>query len=334
MTDPTSRAPLGRTGIMISRLGFGTMALGGFQKAMSDDEARAVFAAAWDAGLRFYDTAPQYGSGLAEERLGALLKTRDRGDAVIATKVGKRIVPAGSGAEAQHLFPGGYGHEMAFDYSFDGTMRIVEGSLARLGLARLDLVLIHDVTRHFHGDDGVHVRFREAMEGAVKALQRLKSEGVIAAFGTGLKDVDIATDFAEHAGIDCVLVPGRLTLLEQSAATSGLLERCATLGVSFIAAAAFDSGILATGAVSGASYSYRPADDAILATVRRIEAICRDFGVALPAAALQFPQRHAAVAGILVGMRTPAEVEQDMAWMRAAIPEEFWQALARSGIAA
>ena len=325
--DPLQRSRIGRTDVTVLRLGFGTMTIGGFKAALQDSEAQAVLAAAWSTGLRFYDTAPQYGCGLAEERLGAFIAQRTRGDAVIASKVGKRIADIGSGGARQHLFPGGHDREMVFDYSYDGTLRIVEDSLKRLGTDRLDLVLIHDVTRHFHGEDGVHTRFAEARDGAVRALQRLKSERVIRAFGTGLKDVDIALAFAEQCGIDCVLVPGRMTLLEQSALTSGLLDRCHRLGVSVIAAAAFDSGILATGAVAGATYGYKDADAAIIARVEAIERVCTDFAVPLQAAALQFPRRHPAVAGILVSMRTPAEVAQNVAWMQVPIPDALWEAL-------
>jgi D-threo-aldose 1-dehydrogenase len=327
--DPAATAPLGSTDVRISRLGFGTMTIGGFKAAMTELEADAVLEAAWAQGLRFFDTAPQYGCGLAEERLGRFAARKSRADIVIATKVGKRLADIGSGGERQSLFPGGHDREVHFDYSYDGTLRIVEDSLTRLRTTVLDLVLIHDVTRHFHGDDGVHTRFREAMDGAVRALRRLRDEKVIRAFGTGLKDVDIALAFTEHAHMDCALLPGRMTLLEQSALTSGLLDRCRGLGVSVIAAAAFDSGILATGAVPGATYSYREADTATLARVERMQAICAKYSAPLQAAALQFPLRHRAVTGVLVSMRTPQEVERNAAWMQTPIAEDLWAELAQ-----
>lgn len=331
IADPTARASLGRSSVAVTRFGFGTMTIGGFQAPMDDAAAHAVLAAAWDAGIRFFDTAPQYGCGMAEERLGAFLATRDRTDAVVATKVGKRLAPLGSGGERQHLFPGGHDREMVFDYSHDGTLRIIEESLQRLRLDTLDLVLIHDITRHFHGEAGVHARADEAMAGAVRGLRRLKSEGVIRAWGTGLKDVDIAARFVRETDMDCALVPGRMTLLDQSC-LDGLTEACASRGASIIAAAAFDSGILATGAVPGSIYGYKPADDAMLDRVRRIEAVCAAHCVPLQAAALQFPLIAPAVAGLLVSMRSVEELRQNLLWMRHPIPPALWRDLASSGL--
>jgi D-threo-aldose 1-dehydrogenase len=205
------------------------MAIGGQYADIDDDAAHATVMHAFAAGIRVFDTAPQYGCGLAEERLGRALAMLPRESVVVASKVGKRIVPLGSGGQRQRaiFFPGGHDAEMVFDYSADGTMRIVEDSLTRLRTHRLDLALVHDVIRVFHGEEGVHARFAEARHGAIVALRRLKSEGVVGAIGIGLKDVDIATRFVVEAGIDVVLVPGRMTLLDQSAATSGLLEACA-----------------------------------------------------------------------------------------------------------
>ena len=329
MADPFARQPLGRTGVCVSGLGFGTMGVGGQYTDVTDADASATLAAAWARGLRFFDTAPQYGCGLAEERLGRAAKSWPRSDAVIATKVGKRIAPLGSGGarQATALFPGGHDREMVFDYSYDGTRRQVDESLARLQLDYLDLVLIHDVTRHFHGD-ATEARFSEAMAGSVAALARLKTEGVVRAFGTGLKDVDIARRFAVEADIDCVLLPGRLTLVDQTGLTEGLLDACRARGVSLIAAGVFDSGILATGPVAGATSGYRPAGDDVRARVARIDAICRASGVPLQAAALSYPGRHQGVAGVLAGMRSAAEVAQNIAWMATPVPDGLWQALA------
>jgi D-threo-aldose 1-dehydrogenase len=321
---PAARARVGASDVAVTRFGFGTMTIGGFQAPMDDAAVHAVLAAAWEAGIRFFDTAPQYGCGLAEERLGDFIATHPRAEAVIATKVGKRIMPLGSGGERQHLFPGGHDREMVFDYSYDGTRRIIDESMKRLRTSHLDLVLIHDITRHFHGEAGVHARTDEAMAGAVRALRALKSEGVIGAWGTGLKDVDITLRFVRETDMDCALVPGRMTLLDQSC-LDGLTKACAARGASIIAAAAFDSGILATGAVPGSTYGYRPANDAVLDRVRRIEAVCAAHGVPLQAAALQFPFCAPAVAGLLVSMRNSRELQRE-------IPEALWQDLAASGL--
>jgi D-threo-aldose 1-dehydrogenase len=312
-------------------LGFGTMAIGGQYEATTDDGAIETIHLAAAHGIHLFDTAPQYGCGLAEQRLGRALKSMARDSVVIATKVGKVIAPLGSGGQRQRgvIFPSGHDAEMVFDYSYDGTKRIIDGSLERLGINRLDLVLIHDITRHFHGDVGVYERFDEACRGAVRALEDLRDEGIVAAFGTGLKDTDIAARFVEEAGIDVVLLPGRMSLLEQSGMTSGLFDLCLKHDVAVIAAAPFDSGILASGSAAGGTFGYKPADAATVARVAAIEAVCARYGVPLQAAALQYPRRHPAVASVLVGMRHTADVEQNVAWARAPIPDDLWSALAR-----
>ncbi len=311
-------------------LGFGTMAIGGQVAGLSDEAAVVTLRAAYGAGIRMFDTAPQYGCGLAEERLGLMLQEVPRAEVVIASKVGKRIAPLGSGGQRQRdvIFPGGHDAEMVFDYSADGTKRIVEASLKRLRTDRLDLVLVHDVTRHFHGDDGVHAAFEQARDGAVVALRRLQDEGVVGAIGSGLKDVDIAVRFVEECEADVVLLPGRLTLLEQSALTSGLADLCAKHGTALIAAAPFDSGILATGSEAGGTYGYKPANMDIRARVRAIEAVCTRHGVLLQAAALQFPRLHPAVTTVLTGMRNADDVRQNVAWMAMPIPALLWAELA------
>ena len=218
---------------------------------------------------------------------------------------------------------------MLFDYSRDGTLRSVEASLKRLRLDYLDIVLIHDVIRHFHGEDGVHDRFIEARDGAIPALQQLRDEGIVRAIGCGLKDVDIAARFIDEAEIDVVVLPGRLTLLDQSAITSGLADLCLKHGVALIPAAPFDSGILATGAIAGASYGYKPAEAAVITRVTAMEQLCLEHGVPIQAAALQYPKRHPAVASVLCGMRTLAHVSENVAWMEMPIPTELWTALRR-----
>ncbi len=311
------------------RLGFGTMAVGGQYADVSEDEAHATIVAAYRQGIRLFDTAPQYGCGLAEERLGRAITSLPRDEILIASKVGKRIAPLGSGGQRQRdiVFPAGHDAEMVFDYSFDGTLRLIEQSLGRLGVSYLDIALIHDVTQHFHGD-AVEARYDEALGGCVKALHRLRDERVVRAIGTGLKDVDIAMRFIEEADIDAVLVPGRLTLIDQSAISNGLTALCDKHGIAYIAASPFDSGILATGAVAGTTYGYKPADDAMLARVREIERVCRAHGVALQAAALQYALLSPAVVSVLAGMKTVEQVEANAAWLASPVPAALWAALA------
>ncbi len=330
MTSGLPRRAIGSTGLEVSILGFGTMAVGGQYADVDDNAALATIATARAAGITFFDTAPQYGCGLAEERLGAAARGQAAPPFVMSSKVGKRIAPLGSGGQAQRAlhFPGGHDAEMLFDFSRDGTLRIVEGSLARLGRSSIDMLLIHDVTRHFHGDDGIEAAIVAAMGGTLRALHALRDQGVVRAIGLGLKDIDVALRFVEDGDIDVALVPGRMTLIDQSALTSGLLDTCAKHGVSFVAAAPFDSGILATGPVAGAKSAYKLAPPETLARVETMDRVCRDHGVTLQAAALQYPLQHPTVVSVLAGMKTPAEVASNVAAISAPVAVELWAALA------
>lgn len=321
---------IGATGVEVSVLGFGMMAVGGQYADVDDAAALATIVAAREAGITYFDAAPQYGCGLAEERLGMALQIPSMSNAVVSSKVAKAIVPLGSGGQAQRTlhFPGGHDAEMRFDFTYDGTMQIVEGVLRRLHRSRIDMLLIHDVTRHFHGDGGIEDAYRAAMEGAVPALHKLRDDGIVRAIGIGLKDTDIAIRFIEEGDIDVALVPGRMSLNDQSALTSGVLDTCLKHGVAMIAAAPFDSGILATGAIAGARSAYKVAAPDTLERVARMEAVCGNYHVPLQAAALQFPLRHPAVASVLAGMKTPDEVHKNVAWMRTPIPEALWSDLA------
>jgi D-threo-aldose 1-dehydrogenase len=332
MSTSLPHRAIGSTGLEVSVLGFGTMAIGGQYTDVSDADALATLAAARGAGITFFDTAPQYGCGLAEDRLGALLRADRSMPVVVSSKVGKRIAPLGSGGQAQRAlhFPGGHDAEMLFDFSYDGTMRMLEGTLQRLGRSSIEMLLIHDVTRHFHGDDGIEAAIGDAMSGALRALRDLRAQGVVRAIGIGLKDTDVAMRFVEEGNIDVALVPGRMTLLDQSALTSGLLDTCAKHGVAYIAAAPFDSGILATGAVEGARSQYQPAAAETRARVEAINGICREHDVSLQAAALQSALRHPAVACVLAGMKTPVEVAANVAAMQSSVAPGLWAALAEA----
>jgi D-threo-aldose 1-dehydrogenase len=330
MIDPLAAAPLGQSRVEVRRLGFGSAPLGGLLRETSESDAAAAVNAALAAGLTYFDTAPQYGGGLAEIRLGNALRTKPRDQFVVSTKIGK-LVRLVAGASRQSVgFIGAPPHEIDYDYSYDGVLRSLQASLKRLGISRVDILLIHDINRKYHGDR-VHQRFEEAVAGACKALVELRAEGVIGAFGAATKDLDIACAFVEKVDVDCVMLPARFTLLDQSACDH-LIPLCARRGISILAAAPFDSGILATGPVPDATYDYESASPAILERVRRIANLCRDFDVTLPAAALQFPLRNAVVASVVTGMRTSDEVAADLFLLRKSIPGEFWRALVREGI--
>jgi len=330
--DPTELRTFPRAGLAVSALGLGTTAIGGLFEATSDAAAHATFAAAAAAGLRYFDTAPQYGHGLAEQRVGQALRALDRDRFVLSTKVGKLLRPRRAGPDAGGLFAGALPFDVEFDYSRDGVLRSFEESLQRLGLERVDLLLIHDVNRKYHGER-VHERFREAMAGAYPALAELRRAGAVRAIGVALNELDICERFVRAGEFDAVMLPRRYTLLDQGA-LAGLLPLCHERGVGVLIAAPFDSGILATGAGGGGRYNYQDAPPDVLACTRAIEKICARHGVALAAAALQFPLAHPAVASVVVGMRSPAEVEANLALLRAPIPGAFWRDLKRSGLLA
>jgi D-threo-aldose 1-dehydrogenase len=322
--NPADTAPIGRTGLRVSRLGFGSTVLAGMFESTSEADAQDAVNAAWEAGLRYFDTAPQYGGGTAERRLGAALRGRNRDEYVVSSKVGKLIRELPEGG-APTLFADAPPHEIVYDYSYDGTLRSLEATLARTGLERIDIALIHDVNRKYHGGR-VMERLREALSGACVALRRLRDEGVIRAFGPAGNELDVTLRFLREADIDCLMLPQRWTLLDRSAGEE-LLPLCLERGVSVLAAAPFASGILATGAERGAMHDYGPAAAATLDRVRRLESTCARYDVPLPAAALQFPLLHPTVASVVVGVRRRAEVDLNLALLRSSLPDSLWMEL-------
>jgi D-threo-aldose 1-dehydrogenase len=322
--DPSATRRIGRREVAVSLLGVGTAPFGSLAREDSDASINAGFAHLYAAGLRYFDTAPFYGLGLAEHRLGAALRGVDRRSVVISSKVGRMMKPLGGGT-APGPSSGAHAFEVAFDYSYDGTLRSLEHSLQRLGTNALDIVLIHDVNRRWQGDL-VEQRYREAMEGAHRALVELRAAGTIKAFGVGVNDWSILERFAADGDFDCFMLAGRYTLLDHSALAT-FLPDCERRGISVLMAAPFNSGILATGARSGATFFYVEAEAEIMERTRQIETVCARHGVALAAAALQFPLAHPAVASVVTGMRKAAEADANLAHCRAAIPGAFWEEL-------
>ncbi len=326
MIEPTGRAALGTRGVQVSRLGFGSAPLGGLLRATTAEDARDAVDAAWEAGLRSFDTGPQYGGGMAEQRLGAALAPRPREQVIVSSKVGK-LVELLPGEAAPGIFVGAAPHRITYDYSYDGVMRSLDASLRRTGLERFDVLLIHDVNRKYHGD-AVFARLDEALTGACRALRSLRDQGVIGGFGPAGNELDINLRFVREADVDCLMLPGRFTLLDR-AAEAELLPECAARNVGVLLAAPFESGILATGAIPGANFAYAPANAAMLARVAEIEAKCWAHGMPLAAVALQFPFRHEAIASVVAGMRSRAEVEANIALMRTPVPPALWNELDR-----
>ena len=295
----------GLAAIHASPIGFGTAAIGKMYAPVPDGQAQAALEAAWAAGIRYYDSAPLYGHGLAEARLGRFLAGKDRDSYAVSSKVG-RVLDGSVGADGQ----------LPFDYSPEGVRRSLAGSLERLGLDYLDIALVHDPDGHWE----------EASRSALPELARLREAGVVRAIGAGMNQAEMLRRFAVECDIDCVLVAGRYTLLDQGAGRE-LLPACLERGVGVILGGVLNGGILADPDASP-YYDYQPAPAATLARARRLHALCASFGVPLAAAALQFALGHPAVATALVGARSPAEVAEDMRLLEVEIPAALWDAIA------
>ena len=314
----------------LPRLGFGGAGIGNLYSAVSDAAAHATVRAALDAGVRYFDTAPHYGFGLGETRLGQALAGRS--DVMISTKVGRRLVPTQDRARVRHGFVDAAPFEPVFDYGYDAVMRSWEDSRARLGRDRIDILLAHDLGRVTHGDDHP-ARLRQFFEGGYRAMRELRDGGAVGAIGLGVNEQAICQEALEHGDFDVFLLAGRYTLLEQSA-LDGFFPLCDRRGVKVIVGGPFNSGVLVEGLSSGRPlhYNYAPAPPEIVDQVGRLEAVCRLHGVALPAAALQFPLAHPVVASVIPGMADPAQVAQVCGWMRPLTASALWDDLRRQGL--
>nr|WP_314466812.1 aldo/keto reductase [uncultured Novosphingobium sp.] len=316
-------------------LSFGSAAIGNLYRPVPDAEAFAVIEAAWEAGLRYFDTAPHYGFGLSEKRLGEALATLDpAGEAIISTKVGRRLDPAPLAdlTALRQGFVSPEPFESVFDYGYDAVLRSHEASLKRLRRDRVDILLAHDIGSYAHGADHAE-RMRQFLDGGLRAMQELRDGGAVVAIGLGVNETAVCEEVLDHADLDVILLAGRYTLLEQSP-LDRLFPLCAARGVRIVAGAPFNSGILARGVRNGlpAPYEYGAPSADIIARVGRIEDLCAEFGIPLAAAALQFPVRHPIVDAVIPGIATKAELDAALALMSTPIPESFWSALAQAGL--
>jgi D-threo-aldose 1-dehydrogenase len=314
-----------------SRIGVGGSGLGTLYQDVSDDEAQNMLIAAYEGGMRTFDTASFYGYGKSELRLGRFLRGVPRDSVTVSTKVGRYLKPPlgepldyGSWAKPLHLRP-------VFDYSYDGTMRAFEQSASRLGFADFDILYIHDVDCFTHGDR-YEAMFGQAMEGCYRALDELRAGGHVRGIGIGINESDVAVRFLEAGSFDVVMIAGRYTLLEQGA-LDRLLPLAEAQKVEVVAAGIFNSGILAAPAAQAAraTYNYTPAPRDIAEKVGRLHAVCGKYSVPVQAVALQFPFGHRAVANVVVGISRPEHVLRNLDWASVRIPEALWADLKAAG---
>ncbi|GHC88791.1 aldo/keto reductase [Streptomyces flavofungini] len=316
--------PLGRSAVRVSELSYGGAGIGNLYSPVTDEDAAVALDSAWDAGLRYFDTAPHYGLGLSERRIGAALRGRPRDAYTISTKVGRILEPVSGPVTGDDLADGGFAvpaaHRRRWDFSADGVRRSIEASLERLGLDRVDIVYLHDPDDH--GEEA----FREGYP----ALERLRSEGVVGAIGAGMNQAEMLTRFVRDTDVDAVLCAGRYTLLDHQALAE-LLPAASARGASIVIGGVFNSGLLAD-PKEGARFDYTEAPGELLDRARSLAALAVRHGTTLRAAALAFPFGHPAVASVLVGIHAPGQVADAAAQFTADVPAGFWQEARAEGL--
>ncbi|ANT53657.1 aldo/keto reductase [Mesorhizobium amorphae] len=310
---------IGTTALDVTEISFGGAAIGGLYRACSRDVAMETLQTAWDAGLRYFDTAPFYGFGLSERRFGDFLRYKPRDSYVLSTKVGRLFHPVPQDQVPDHSYVDPLPFALDYDYSYDGIMRSVEFSYARLGLNRMDILFVHDIGTYTHGVEKTKLHFRQLMDGGLKALDELKTSGTISAYGLGVNEVQICLDVLNRAPLDCILLASRYSLLDRSAEAE-LLPLCRQRQTSLIIGGVFNSGILATGPVQGAHFDYQPAGKDILERVDAMEKIAAEGGYPLAAAAFQFPLHEPVVASVLTGTAKPANLTRNLELLETPVP--------------
>lgn len=330
MMKPDTKMKFGRVDLEVTAFGFGTAPIGNIFREIDEETSDGMVQTAWDAGVRYYDTAPMYGHGLAELRTGHSLRWKERDDFILSSKVGRVLKPARKADVDFAPWTNAGRFTMEFDYSYDGTMRSFEDSLQRMNLESMDICFIHDIDVFTRGDDQPEV-FKQAMDGCWKALSSLRDQGVLKAVGVGVNEWQVCHQALQQRDFDCFLLAGRYTLLEQDSLNE-FLPLCEERGAAVVVGGGFNSGILATGAVDGAKYNYAPAPQDIMDKVKKIEAVCSDYNVPLPAAALQFVVAHPAIPSFIAGTRTVAQLQKNLEWFSHSIPSDFWATLKSDGL--
>lgn len=318
----TDQRALSRGALSVPVFGPGGAQLGGLYRTMSDDSAAALLDGAWHHGVRFFDTAPYYGYARSEHRLGAVLARHPRNEFIVSTKVGRLLRPDASVQPGDDGWVDPLPFRPFYDYTHDGVMRSIDDSLQRLGLSHVDLLYMHDIGAVTHGDLHPHYWKQLTTGGGFRALESLRRSGVAQAVGLGVNEWQVVHASMREFDLDCTMLAGRYTLLEQES-LSPLLDDCLTRGNAIVVAGAFNSGVL----TGGRSFNYANAPAQVIERVRALSAVCREFDVALPAAALQFPLAHPAVVSCIAGAHNETELRQSIGWLETPIPQPFWQAL-------
>jgi len=331
--NPTQTRKLGKTGVSLTQLGFGGAPLGELFVRVDEATAAATLQAAWDAGVRYFDTAPYYGRGLSEIRTGRFLDNKPRSEFVLSSKVGRWFFPpANPDSFDTGFWAGGLRFDHVHDYSYDGVMRSYEQSQMRLGMNRIDLLLIHDLDFWFHTTEAkVAAYLGQLFTSGWRALDELRSHGLIRGIGAGINELGMMPRFLDAVGLDFFLVALRYTLMEQDVLEAEF-PYCERAGVGVVVGGVYNSGITATGAVAGAKYNYADATPEVMERVRRIEAICKAHRTPLAAAALQFPLAHPIVASVIPGAISPDQVRQNVENFSHEIPAALWSDLKRDGL--
>ena len=332
--NPFALRRVGRTDLQVTSLGFGGATLGDGRAPIPEAQAMLTIEAAYAAGIGYFDTAPWYGTGKSERRYGNVLGLKPRDSYVLSTKIGRVLErPADPSTFQQARWTHGLPFVVRFDYTYDGVMRSYEDSLTRMGVNRIDALLIHDLDHGYHGtDEGVQARIDELDSGGgYQALRELKERGEIGAIGAGINVTGMIPRFLERFDLDFFLVAMPYTLLNQDALDAEM-PLVQSRGATIVIGAVFASGILAIGPVPGATYGYQPATPEILEKAKGIQETCQQHGVPLGAAALQFPFGHPAVSSVIPGPNAPEQVKGNLDWMRVEIPADLWGDLKEHGL--
>ena len=320
---------IGRSGVEVTAWGMGCAPLGGVGDRISDEDSDGIVNAAWDAGIRYFDTAPLYGHGLSEKRIGRVLKDKPRDGFVLSTKLGRLLVPAAEGTR-DALMRDRENLAIRYDYSSDAVIASIESSLKRLNLDRIDILLCHDIDRWTHGDAQPSI-YEDAANGALPAMHRLREEGLVRAIGLGVNESAVCVRVMQEFEPDCFLLAGRFTLLEQEPLDT-MLPMCVARNVSVIIGGPYNSGILANTERRRATYDYKPAPNELWEKAQKIRAICDSHNVDMRAAALRYVLRHPAVASVIPGMWALLEVEENAALLSVQITDSLWSDLAEADL--